>query len=352
MQCRSGQCFCRRFFVGPHCEDDFRRLSGHIWGPFRAAACAVHVAVVLATLATFPRPWQWCGALRVSWNPRHAAAGLNALASVFRALWLLAPVSDDSSFVAARLFDALMLRLPQVLWIAVVLCLLLVWTHVTRAIRNNTITRTHKAVAAVIIVAASASAPVSAYASLNYAVDPVIETGGPFDVAVRGLYAAVVVFVAGWALVSHRQLSQLANFLGDHGTGAHMRLHRAIQNITATVVTLCVGALTCVAVCSCALCARCVSSSWMSVAVLIPVSLTRAHSLLTHTHTHPPYPPPLPHCQLAWHGCRNGCDGHVTVPPSILFLGVSISWTTECSPAASPRLTLSLSLVCGGRAGT
>lgn len=76
---------------------------------------------------------RWCCR---PYTARDAAAQLNLMASMSRLVWLSDPVGGGS--FSLRAADGILLRLPQALWIAAYLCVVLVWSDIMASARGRT----------------------------------------------------------------------------------------------------------------------------------------------------------------------------------------------------------------------
>eukprot|EP01138_Halocafeteria_seosinensis_P013987 gb/GECG01014282.1/.p1 GENE.gb/GECG01014282.1/~~gb/GECG01014282.1/.p1 ORF type:complete len:446 (+),score=23.39 gb/GECG01014282.1/:1-1338(+) len=134
----NGECTCDKFWSGKHCGTNYIHVIGSAaWGGLVYTTCTIQGLIVLMTVYQFIcRHMCYLTPQRPRFTFRDTSALLNALGSVSRITWFINMVVQNE-IVVGFIVEELFLRLPQIFWIASYLCLVLVWTDIMAAAKNQ-----------------------------------------------------------------------------------------------------------------------------------------------------------------------------------------------------------------------
>lgn len=125
--CSNGLCHCWYYFMPPQCGTTFADAVPAAWHAFVAGMAAVMAFVVVNGGHSLYKRLR--GGVHARTKLRDAAAALNVVAAALRIVWLVDPLSSLGTLPPA-VSGGLMLRLPQVMWLAAYLLIVLLWGHV------------------------------------------------------------------------------------------------------------------------------------------------------------------------------------------------------------------------------
>jgi hypothetical protein len=130
-------CACDRFYNLPDCSTSYIQQIGN-W-PYTVLAIVVTLIMVLSASVT---AWslisrRCCASvvdrermLPFCRNERELAALVSLLAALLRPVWFLDIPVAKAGIYGAEVFDALLLRLPQCLWMSAYLLMIIVWQNI------------------------------------------------------------------------------------------------------------------------------------------------------------------------------------------------------------------------------
>lgn len=237
--CSDGQCVCSDFFSGPTCEVPFTAGLEVAWEVFYVGDITLFGCLWLVQAFFILRLFGWCGGTAAELSTRDGCMLLNQLAVTCRVVWCIDP--KGLQHVLAPQFEAVILRLPQVLWIGTLTLVVIMWESIVALAQQRQVASgLYRRAYCVFAVLSITTIPMAVIASWP---GEIVQNGvgNYLDIAQNGIFAGSALMLTVVGAVYARRLFVVLHTFGV-GSEAYHVVRKVRNTVTGCVV---LGTVTC-----------------------------------------------------------------------------------------------------------